>query len=263
VLLRDSLSEAPPERVRSGDVMPAPLRIAFPVALLLLALLLPASAGAAVERTVSVNASATLEVPNDSARVGLSVSAERRSRGAALRVVSGRLRNVIAAAQRIPGVGDGDVSTGRISVRKALRGQHVVYRAAEGIRVTLHEPDRAGELVSAGVGAGATGVSGPTFFIGDSESAYAKALVAAFDKAKLKAEALAAQAGAGLGPALSIQEGGSAEVVQEESLKDASGPQCAPAPAPVTSKRTGCAVPPTKPGNSTVTATVGVVFALL
>jgi uncharacterized protein YggE len=247
--------------------MPSSLRIAISLALLTLALLLPASAVAAVERTVSVNASATLEVPNDTARVGLSVSAERRSRGAALRVVSARSRGVIAAVQELPGVGEGDVSTGRISVRKVLRGERVRYRASEGIRVTLHEPGRAGELIGAGIGAGATGVRGPTFSVGDTEAAYASALAAAFDKAKLKAAALAAQAGATLGPALSIQEGGGAEVVQgEPSLKDASGPQCAPSSAPTTSRRasTGCAAaPPTKPGASTVTATVGVVFSLL
>jgi uncharacterized protein YggE len=241
------------------------IRNLLPLVLTAFVLLPPVSAGAAVERTVSVNASATLEVPNDTARVGLSVSAERRSRGAALRVVSSRLRSVIVAVQRIPGVGEGDVGTGRISVRKALRGERILYRASEGIRVTLHEPRRAGELVSTAVGAGATGVSGPTFFIGDAEAAYAKALTAAFDKAKLKAEALAAQAGAGLGPVLSIQEGGDAEVVQEDSSKGVSSPQCASAPVSGTPKRvrTGCAAPPTKPGNSTVTAMVGVVFSLL
>jgi uncharacterized protein YggE len=227
------------------------LRTALPLALLALALLVPASAGAAVERTVSVNASATLEVPNDTARIGLSVSAERRSRGAALRVVAGRLRSVIAAVQAIPGVGDGDISTGRISVRQASRGERTVYRASEGIQVTLHEPDRAGELVGVAVSAGATNVNGPTFLVGDTEAAYAKALAAAFDKAKLKAAALAAQAGAALGPALSIQEGGNAEIVPRDSLKGASSPAAGPA------------APPTKPGTSTVTATVGVVFSLL
>jgi uncharacterized protein YggE len=241
------------------------IRNLLPLPLIALALLLPASA-IAVERTVSVNASATLKVPNDTARVGLSVSAERRSRGAALRVVSSRLRQVIVAVQRVPGVGEGDVRTGRISVRKTFRGERVAYRASEGIQVTLHEPGRAGELVSAGVGAGATGVSGPTFLVGDTEAAYAKALAAAFDKAKVKAAALAAQAGAGLGPALSIQEGGNAEVVPDGSSKGTDALECAPSSTPATSKRlrTGCAAaPPTKPGTSTVTATVGVVFSLL
>jgi uncharacterized protein len=245
-------------------VTPTPVRIAFLVVLLMLALLLPVNAGAAIERTVSVNASATLEVPNDTARIGLSVSAERRSRGAALRVVSGRLRSVIVAVQRIPGVDEGDVDTGRISVRKTFRGKRALYHASEGIEVTLHEPDRAGELIGAGIGTGATGVSGPAFFVGDTEAAYAKALTAAFDKAKLKAEALAAQAGAGLGPVLSIQEGGDAEIVQDDSFKSASSPQCASTPASGTKRvRRACAAPPTKPGNSTVTATVGAVFSLL
>src|SRR3954452_23867786 len=107
-------------------------------AMLALALLAPAAAGAALERTVSVTADATLKVPNDSAGLGFSVSRERRTRGAALRAVAGGLRGVIAAAQGIPGVGAGDVTSGRISVRKSFRGRRVVYRASERIAVTLH-----------------------------------------------------------------------------------------------------------------------------
>jgi uncharacterized protein YggE len=242
-------------------------------ALLALALLGPASAQAAVERTVSVTAEATLKVPNDSASLGFSVSRERRSRGAALRAVAGGLRGVIAAVQATPGVGPGDVSTGRISVHKSFRGEHPVYRAAEGVGVTLHQPDKAGELVSTAIAAGATGVSGPRFFVGDTEAAFANALTAAFDKAKLRATALATRAGGTLGPALTIDEGEGAELTPQfeaAPLKAASG--CATSSpgsagsAPVAVKRTSgrctTAPPPTKPGTSTVTATVHVVFAL-
>src|SRR5215207_8169217 len=154
-------------------------RVCIPFLVAALALLVPAAAGAAIERTVSVTASATLKVPNDSASLGFAVSKERRTRGAALRAVSGKLRGVIAAVQGISGVGDGDVTTGRISVRKTFRGQKPVYRASEGIGVTLHQPDQAGELVSAAIAAGATGVSGPNYFVGDSEKAFAEALGAA------------------------------------------------------------------------------------
>ncbi len=242
-----------------------------------LALLAPASAGAAIERTVSVTASATLKVANDSAGFGFSVSKERRSRGAALRAVSGKLRSVIAAVQGIPGVGEGDVRTGRISVRKTFRGQRPVYRASEGISVVLHQPDKAGELASAAIGAGATGLSGPTYFVGDTEAAFAGALGAAFDKAKAQATALAARAGAALGPTLTIDEGEGAQltpqfdaapkttsgagcVTSSPAAPDSSGPT---AEAPVaTTKRCAAAPPPTKPGTSTVTATVHVVFAL-
>jgi uncharacterized protein YggE len=238
-------------------------------ALLALALLAPASAQAAVERTVSVTAEATLKVPNDSASLGFSVSREKRSRGAALRAVAGGLRSVIAVVQATPGVGAGDVSTGRISVRKSFRGEQPLYRAVEGIGVILHQPEKAGELVTAVIGAGATGVSGPSFFVGDTEAAFANALTAAFDKAKLRATALATRAGGTLGPALTIDEGETPVVTPQFDAKAApvsgcgtSGSTGAAGPTPTAVKRCTTAPPPTKPGTSTVTATVHVVFAL-
>jgi uncharacterized protein YggE len=249
-------------------------RIPLLTALLALVLMVPASAQAAVERTVSVTADATLKVPNDSASLGFSVSRERRTRGVALRAVSAGLRGVIAAAQGTPGVGPGDITTGRISVRKSFHGKQVVYRAAEGIGVTLRQPENAGELVSAAIGAGATGVSGPNFFVGDSEAAFASALAAAFDKAKLRATALATQAGGTLGPALTIDEGEGPELTPQFEAAPKSASDCvASSPpssgsTPVAVKRTKArgrcttAPPPTKPGTSTVTATVHVVFAL-
>jgi uncharacterized protein YggE len=229
--------------------------------LLLLALLVPAGAVAA-ERTVAVTASATLKVPNDSASLGFSVGRERRSRGAALQAVSKGLRRVIAVAQATPGVGPGDVTTGRISVRKVLRGERVVYRAAEGIGVTLHQPDEAGDLVAAAIGAGATGVGGPRFFVGDTEAAFTAALTAAFDKAKVRASALAGRAGATLGPALAIDEGNGPELTPEFKVSPASDCVAAPPPPDEIRRKCGTASPPTKPGTSTVTATVRVVFAL-
>jgi uncharacterized protein YggE len=244
------------------------LRAPFLIALLALVLAVPASASAAVERSVSVTAEATLKVPNDSAGLGFSVSAERRSRGAALRAVATGLRGVIAAVQTIPGVEAGGVTTGRISVRKTFRGTKPVYRATEGISVTLHQPDKAGELVSAAINAGATGVSGPNFFVGDTEAAFSQALAAAFAKAKARATTLATQAGATLGPALLIDEGEGAELIPQSEEKAAAPVSgcVTSSPGPVATKRaercTGATPPPTKPGNSTVTATVHVVFAL-
>jgi uncharacterized protein len=242
--------------------------VALVVALAVLALL-PASA-LAVERTVSVEATATIQVPNDSASFGLGVSLERSSRGAALSAVSAKLKKVVAAVQAIPGVGAGDVETGRIAVAKARPGR---FRAGEGIKVVLHEPAKAGDLVSAAIAAGATGVRGPDYFVGDTEAAYASALGAAFQKAKSKAATLAAQAGATLGQALTINEGGKPEIVPFDQAKAApeagagcgvTGQPAGPVAGPVAKRAGGdaCATPPTKPGVSTVTATVGVVFAL-
>ncbi|HEY1855249.1 MAG TPA: SIMPL domain-containing protein [Solirubrobacterales bacterium] len=236
----------------------------------LLALAAPATALGA-ERTVAVEATATIEVPNDSASFGFGVTLTRGSRGAALQAASAKLQKVIAAVQGFPGVGTGDVQTGRVSASKAGPGR---FRASEGISVTLHEPSKAGELTQAAIAAGATGVRGPSYFVGDKEAAYGQALAAAFQKAKAKGATLAAQAGASLGPALTITEGGNAEIVPFEEAAPESGSakscgagsQPAQTAQPQTAKRAQSApcapAPPTKPGSSTVTATVGVVFAL-
>jgi uncharacterized protein YggE len=223
------------------------MRMRLTLALLAICLLLVPAAAAAQERTVTVNGSATQQVPNDTAGLGFQVAMERSSRASALRIVAVRLRAVIAAAETVPGVDSGDVTTGRISIRKVIRNKRTTYKASEGISVTLHQPDRAGELVSVAVAAGATGTSGPRFFPGDPALAYESTLLAAFDQAKAKASALAGRAGATLGPAISIEEG--SEVVPVQPQAGQKGAAAEPAP-------------PVKPGSSTVTATVHVVFAL-
>jgi len=212
---------------------------------------LPAAAGAVTGRSVAVTASATIKVPNDTATIGFGVKRERRTRAAALSATAAALRKVIATAQAFPGVGEGDIDTGRVDVRTVKKGTATVYRASEGASVTLHEPSKAGELISKGIAAGATGVSGPSFSVGNREAAFGKALAAAFDKAKERATVLAAQAGATLGPALTIEEGEGAQFVEPVAAEEkaASGP--------------AGATPPTKPGKSTVEATVHVVFELL
>jgi len=231
------------------------------------ALVVPASATAA-ERTVSVTATVEREVPNDTAEVHFGVSKERRGRGAALHVVAVRLRAVIAVAQASPGVGPGDVTTGSVSVRRVKKGRRPVYRASEGVTVVTHQPEAAGDLIAAGVAAGATGTRGPRFFVGDREAAYAAALVEAFEQAKTKAGMLATAAGATLGPAVTITEGGAVTPVNETA---AASPvtKCVAAPqgSAGTSRRrahtSACATPPpVKPGKSTVTATVDATFAL-
>jgi uncharacterized protein len=217
--------------------------------------LLPAAAGAASGRTVAVTASATVKVPNDTATVGFGVKRERGTRAAALQATAAGLRKVIAVAKIFPGVGEGDVRTGRINVGPVQKGKVTVYRATEGISVTLHEPSKAGELLGKGLTAGATGVSGPTFTVGNQEAAFAKVLAAAFTKAKERATVLATQAGASLGAALTIEEGEGAEFIGPrtfDAAKSGAAGEAEAAPSP-----------PTTPGTSQVKATVHVVFELL
>ena len=195
----------------------------FTFLLVIVAVLLVPATAVAVDRTVSVKATVEREVPNDAAEVRFAVAKERGGRAAALRIVSARLRAVIAAAEAVPGVGPGDVTTGSISVRRVERGERPIYRAGGGVTVVTHRPEAAGDLVAAGVAAGATGARGPNFFVGDREAAYDAALVEALKRAKAKAEMLAAAAGATLGPAITITEGG--------DVVSTAGPR-APSPRP-------------------------------
>jgi hypothetical protein len=223
------------------------------IALLALGALLPTAAGAATGRTVAVTASATIKVPNDTATVGFGVKRERKTRTAALQATAAGLRKVIAAARAFPGVGEGDVRTGRIDVRPVQKGKVTVFRASEGAQVTLHEPSKAGELIAKGLGAGASGVSGPTFSVGNEEEAFAKVLAAAFVKAKERAGVLAGQAGATLGQALTIEEGEGAEFIGPRFAGETAGSEGGAKAEPT---------PPTTPGTSKVKATVHVVFEL-
>lgn len=231
----------------------------------LTALMVPAGAMAA-ERTVSVTATVERQVPNDAAEVHFAVSKERPGRAAALHVVALRAKAVIAAAKGIAGVGPGDVTTGSISVRRVEKGRRPVYRASEGVSVVTHQPEAAGELVAAGVAAGATGARGPSFFVGDREAAYDAALVEALEKAKTKAGMLATAAGATLGPAITITEGGGVTRFNETAAAEPVS-KCVAAPqgshGVSRAGASACATPPpVKPGKSTVTATVDATFAL-
>lgn len=241
------------------------MRLALQIAItaVLGAALLAAPAAAAPERTVAVRGEATVRVPNDAAKLGFSVSVVRGKRSVALRAVAAGLRSVIAAVQKSPGVGEGDISTGEISVRRINRPKRDVFRASEGIGVILHQPELAGDLVSAAIAAGATGTRGPSFFVGDSSAAYNGALAAALTQAKERATALAAAAGASVGPVISIVEDGEVTPGFSEGTAKAT-PGCGSVPVAVKRSSKRCAAaPPVKPGRSTVTATVHAVFALL
>jgi uncharacterized protein len=224
-------------------------------ALVLVAALIPVAASAATGRTVAVTANATVKVPNDTAIVGFGVKRERKTRTAALQATAAALRKVIAVAQAFPGVGEGNVRTGRVNVRPMQKGKVTVYRATEGISVTLHEPAKAGELLSKGLAAGATGVSGPSFTVGNQEEAFGKALAAAFTKAKERATVLATEAAAKLGPALTIEEG-EGQFSEPGEFEGAFSEESE-------STSAKAVPPPTKPGKTTVSATVHVVFELL
>ena len=165
------------------------------------------------------------------------------------------MQRVIGAA-RAAGVAPADIRTQTIAVDKLARRRtggrtrSRGYRATQSIRVVVHDIERTGVIVQRAVGAGATRVSGPEFFVSNTSRAYRDALTLAFDDAKADAQALADRAGARLGPVLSIEETTDTEP-EPHALASA------PSPAP------GAPAPPVQPGESRLDASIVVVFELV
>jgi len=226
------------------------------IAAVLAVALLPATA-AAQQRTISVAGNASLSAANDTARVSFAVESVRRSRSAALGAASRRLTAVIATLRRND-VAPADTRTGSIAIRRErvrTRGGRRVtrYRASQGVRAVVRPARRVGEVVDAGVRAGATVSSGPAFFVADTRALQRRALTTAFDDARAKAAALAARAGLTLGRPLSVRE--STFVGDDRSEDDSTEQNAGQQP-----QRQEAAPSPTRPGNTSVEATVFVVF---
>lgn len=226
---------------------------------LLFALAAPAFAGAQdvdLRRKISVNGQSTALVANDAARLTLGVSATRPTAKGALGAASRQMQRVIGAV-KAGGVAPADIRTQNISVSRLVtrlqggRTRNRGYRAVQSIRVVVRAIDQTGLIVQRAVGAGATRVSGPEFFVSNASRSYREALAAAFDNARADAEVLAARAGGRLGAVLSIEESTDSEPV----------PQAASAPSPVAND--DAPSPPVQAGESQLEASVSVVFELV
>lgn len=199
-----------------------------------------AAADSAGSITVTGNGSVTT-VPD---RASFSFTVETRAATAvtALAQNSTETRAVIAAV-KAAGVADDDVQTAQVSLSPQTNdaGKVTGYTASNTITAKIRELGFAGKVVDAAVGAGATGVSGPSLFRSDTDALYRTALKNAVAQARTKAEALAAAANVSLGRVTSIVEGGSA----------------VPLPA---ADKAGVVGPPIEPGTTEVDASVTVTY---
>ena len=199
---------------------------------------------AASGRSVTVEGTATARVVPDTALFTFGLETEAATAKAALADNGGRMRRVIAALLRA-GVTKDDIQTQDVSVypRENDNGQVVGYSANGSVAATVRRLAKAGAVVDAAVGAGATETSGPQFGRSGTELTQ-EALREAFSNARAKAETLARQAGATLGEVRRIEEN-------------------AQAPEPVPLYRAALdAATPIEPGTQQSRATVTVTFSL-
>ena len=159
---------------------------------------------------ITVVGTGSVKVTPDVAEWSFGVQASADTAAAALADATEATERVVAAL-REAGLAQDDLRTEQVSVypRTGEDGLSVTgYDASNTVRATIRDLDQAGPTVDAAVAAGANQVYGPTLTVSDAESQYADAVDAAFDDARVRAEAIAEKAGVTLGAPLAIVEGG-------------------------------------------------------
>ncbi|MHB1130821.1 MAG: SIMPL domain-containing protein [Chloroflexota bacterium] len=199
----------------------------------------------------------------DIARISLGVESTGATAKAAMDENSRKMNAVVERIKAL-GIADRDIQTTRINVYPVYEQKSpeprttpqapdqvqttprvIGYRAANEVRVTIGDPQRAPEVLDGVIGAGATNVSGLSFDIRDSASLRRQALSDAGREAQEKAKVVADSLGVTLGSVASAQE---------EYL-------VSPQPMPAAARATMAAdSAPVEAGELTVMATVRVTY---
>lgn len=206
-------------------------------------------------RSISVTGSGSAEATPDLLTLSIGVECRRDNVGAAYRD-AGRVSSAITGVLRDHQVDGRDISTSGLNVRAEVnwqegRGQTISgYLASSMLSVRIRELAASSDIITAAVAAGGNDVrlNGLELGFADPAAVTARAREAAWDDALATARHFASLAGTRLGKVL--------------SLTQQSG---APAPIPVAKMQRAVAAESlsVEAGESSVNATVGVVWELL
>ena len=165
------------------------------------------------ERTVNVQATATVEREPDRAVILLAVESTGETARAAADANATRMDAVIAAIRRA-GIPEDKIRTVSYNLipqyaypnrdNPNVEPRITGYRAINMVQVTIDEVRRVGAVIDAALQAGSNRVAGLNFELKDPESARREALRLAVARARADAEAVATAAGQVLGPPLTI-----------------------------------------------------------
>jgi uncharacterized protein len=181
----------------------------------------------------------------DTADLWLTVDANAGSSQAALADTTGRMAAVIAA-MKADGITADDMQTGNVSSWQDYESPHR-WHASNTLTVTLHDPSKAGNVLSDASHAGADEVSGPSFSLSDQHAATRQALGLAIADARSKADAAAAAMGVHVTGVVSVSDQAPVEPLPMYGVA-----QAAASPR---------AAVPVQTGTQTVTSDVVVVFS--
>jgi len=210
----------------------------------------PAAAGD-LANSITVLGTATVAAVPDRATLWIGVESQGGTARAALAANAAEMRRVLAALR---GAGASELQTQSVNLSPryaenggvengSIRG----YTAHNSVTASVRQLARAGAVIDAAVAAGANQISGPMLTHGDTAALYRRALAAAVEDARAKAQALAAAANVSLGRVTAVVEAGSAQ-----------------SPVPLAAAKTEDAVSstPIEPGENQLGATVSMTFSI-
>ena len=205
--------------------------VAAIVAASLVAVLVTAASGqdapGGPAHTITVSSAATITTKPDEAVITFSVHTDSPDSTVALNENS-RIMNDLIAAMKSLGITQRDVETTNLNVSPQTIGrgtpsESTLYNASTSLEAKVHDFDLIGAAIQEGVKAGATSVRGDRFQVADPVGAKKRALEAAVESARAKADALAGAAGTQVTGVVQIREGGAPAppqpyVVRNEAL---------------------------------------------
>ena len=199
--------------------------------------------------TISVVGNGKVTTVPDTASTSFGVTTQASDAQDAMQQNSREMAKVIAALKRA-GVEAKDIQTQYVSLdaRYDNDGHTVVgYSASNSVSAIVRKLRDVGDVIDAGLAAGANNISGPSLAPSDRDKLYQDALADAIADARAKAAVLARAAGMTVGAVQSITE----------------NPQVTPYPMMYAAERLASdAATPIEPGTVDTSATVRVVFAL-
>lgn len=209
------------------------------------------------EGTIRVTGQARIQVPVDRVSISFGVETESESAREASSLNAARMAAVVDALRNagIPGV---EIETYGYSLNPEYRypnreepSRQTIsgYRAANHIRVTIPDVGSAGEILDAGIGAGANRVVNLQFQAADTREARLQALRDAVSTAQEEARTIADAMGVALGPPLEVS-GGASPGEPRELARTRVMAEMGPIQTPI------------EPGLQTVSANVTIVYRI-
>lgn len=194
------------------------------------------------ETLLSVSASGQAESRPDQAQFQAGIETFAANARAASETNQEKIAGIVAALREL-GVAEKDIRTRAVTVQRIENGDRKgQYQAANVVEVTMRNPDRAGDAVTAVTEAGANIVSGPSLSMTDPEATANLAYADAYKAARKRAEAYAKAAGMEVSRVLYIRDAGGtqgqtylrgAEVMSDAMMEQsAAPPPVAPPPPP-------------------------------